>query len=323
MRVFVTGGSGLLGGDLIRALVARGDAVAALARSDAAARQVARLGAEPIRGDLFSHDAIVHGARGAAVAFHVAGRNDTCPRDIAGLYRDNIDGAVAVVDALAAAGVPRIVHTSSAAAIGEPAGVVADETTLPATFPSHYARSKHRGERAAFAAADRAGIELVAVLPSSVQGPGRSGGSAKLLIHALRSRRPLIVETALSIVDIDDCTAGHLAAADRGVAGRRYLLSGATATASHILSLIAETTGRTIEPITVPGTLLGLGTPLAAVIHRIAGASLVCPDLLRTLAHGHRFDAGRSQRELGVVYRPLTDTIIRTVTWLRDEGLVD
>ena len=323
MRVFVTGGSGLLGGNLIQALVARGDAVAALARSDVAARRVAQLGAEPIRGDLFAHDAIAHGARGADLAFHVAGRNETCPRDVAGLYRDNVDGAVAVVDALAAAGVPRIVHTSSAAAIGEPEGVVADETTPPVTFPSDYARSKHLGEAAAFAAAERTGIDLVAVLPSSVQGPGRSGGSAKLLIQALRSRRPLIVETALSIVDIDDCTAGHLAAADRGVAGRRYLLNGSTATASQILALIAETTGRSIRPIVVPGALLRLGSPLAAVIHRLAGTSLVCPDLLRTLTHGHRFDAGRSERELGLTYRPLADTIARTLTWLRDEGLVD
>jgi len=314
VRVFLTGGSGFVGGAVLSTLIAEGHEVVALARSDTAAAKVADLGAVPAHGDILDREAIASGAAGCEIVFHVAGRNEMCPRDIAGLYRDNVAGAVAVVEAAADAGVRRVVLTSSAAAIGEPHGVVADETTSPVTFPSRYARSKYLGERAAFAAAERRGIELVAVLPASVQGAGRSGGSARLLAHAFESRRPVIVDTAVGIVDVADCAAGHLLAAERGRPGRRYLLCGASPTLRELLEVVVRVTGRPVRPVVLPRMLLRCAAPATRFVR---SGGFVCPDAVRTLLHGHRFDATRSVEELGLSYTPLEETIARAWAWLR------
>ena len=108
---------------------------------------------------------------------------------------------------------------------------------------SVYERSKHEGEVAALAAARRAGIDLVSVNPSSVQGPGRAGGTGRILIAYLNGRLKAFVDTNLSLVDIRDCVEGHLLAAERGVPGERYVLSGATLTSLEALEIVSGLTG--------------------------------------------------------------------------------
>nr|MDJ0955186.1 NAD-dependent epimerase/dehydratase family protein [Acidimicrobiia bacterium] len=236
--VAITGGSGLVGGHLLSTLVKGGRAVRAIVRSDAAARRVEELGAEAIVADLFDHDSFRDAVWGVPVLYHVAGVNETCPSDARWMDHVNIDGTRAVVAAAADAGVGRVVYTSSAAAIGEANGMVGTEATRHSgTYLSRYARSKHRAEIAAFEAAGEHGVDLVAVSPSSVQGPGRSGGSAKILLYALRAKRPLLVDVKVSLVDIEDCTAGHLAAAEQGRSGERYLLSGSTTSVPDLVAM--------------------------------------------------------------------------------------
>ena len=157
-----------------------------------------------------------------------------CPSDPGAMYRTNVDGVRTVVGAAAEAGVRRVVLTSSAATIGESEGTVANEETAHAgVFLSHYARSKYLGELAFFEEASRWGIEAVAVNPSSVQGPGRASGSTLILRLALNMKRPVAVDTTLSIVDVDDCADAHLLAAERGTDGSRYLISGASITVTR------------------------------------------------------------------------------------------
>lgn len=127
--VFVTGGSGFVGGALIRRLVADGRYVRALARSEAAAAAIRRLGADPVVGDLDDTASLLDAIRGADTVFNVAGVNAMCLVDPVPMQRTNVDGAAAVVRAAAAAKVSRLVHTSSAATIGEPAGQVGREQT--------------------------------------------------------------------------------------------------------------------------------------------------------------------------------------------------
>src|SRR5919205_1702299 len=167
-RVFVTGGSGLIGRALVQRLLARGERVVALARSDAAAKDLAARGAEVVRGDLLDEAALAAGMRDSAVAYNVAGVNTLCPTDPAPLYRVNRDGARAVVRVAAAAGVRRLVHTSSAATLGEAEGTIGTEDSPHrGFFLSDYERSKTEGEQAVMAEAGRTRLDVLCVKPSS------------------------------------------------------------------------------------------------------------------------------------------------------------
>ncbi len=323
--VAVTGGSGLLGGHLVSRLVAQGRGVRAVVRSESSASVVAALGAEPFLVDLFDASGLRDALWGIPLVFHAAGVNDPCPRDVEAMDRVNIDGTRSVVRAAAEAGVRRIVYTSSAAAIGEREGIVGTETIVHSgEYHSPYARSKHLAELAAFETAADVGIDLISVNPSSVQGPGRSGGSARILLYALRSRRPWVIDTHVSIVDIDDCTEGHLAAAEFGRPQERYLLSGATVSVREALDLAQTVAHVEIRPRWLSTDLVRvLGRPASRIVAMLRPGSGVCPALIDTLLHGHRFDASRSESELGIEYTPLADTFARTIEWFRTEGLID
>lgn len=321
--VFVTGGSGFVGGAVVDHLVASGADVRALARSGASADRVRTKGANPVAGEVSDREALVAGMAGCDIAFHVAGVNTMCPSDPGAMYRTNVDGVRVVVAAAAEAGVRRVVLTSSAAAIGEPEGTLAnEEASHTGVFLSHYARSKYLGEVAFFEEATRLGVEAVAVNPSSVQGPGRAGGSTLILRLALNMRRPVAVNTTLSIVDVDDCADAHLLAAERGEDGSRYLISGASIPVEGAVRLLSEIANRPIDPIMIPRSLARLAYPLVAIVGLGRGDRPICVEMLRTLLHGHRFDVSRSINGLGMSYTPIAETFERTVVWLAQEGLV-
>jgi dihydroflavonol-4-reductase len=322
--VFVTGASGLIGGALLDRLVERGDAVRALARSDAAAVRLAERGAEVVRGDVLDEDAVAGAMTGCELAFHVAGVNTLCPDDPTELFHVNVRGAEAAVRAAARAGVGRLVHTSSSSAIGEAEGTVGrEDSPHRGAYMSSYERSKAEGERAALAAARRDGVDLVCVNPSSVQGPGRAGGTGKILIAYLNGRLPAFVDTCLSLVDIRDCVEGHLLAAERGRTGERYLLHGATLTSPEALEIVSGLTGVTHRPRLVPPAVAKAGAAVVEAGFKIAGRTPpVCREMVRTMLHGHRYDGSRATRELGLVYTPVRETFARTVAWAVAEGLV-
>jgi dihydroflavonol-4-reductase len=205
-RVFVTGGSGVIGRALVSRLVARGDDVVALARSEEAAFALKDRGARVVRGDALDQSALERGMEGCEVVFNVAGINSLCVEDPQPMERLNASGPVVAVRAASRAGVPRVVHTSSAATIGEAPGTVGTENTPHrGWFLSTYERTKTEGERAAFAEARSVGQDLVCVNPSSVQGPGRAGGTGRFLLAFLDGRLKVFVPTNVSLVDIQDC----------------------------------------------------------------------------------------------------------------------
>ncbi|MDH5224841.1 MAG: NAD-dependent epimerase/dehydratase family protein, partial [Actinomycetota bacterium] len=243
--VFLTGGSGFIGGALLTRLLADGREVRALARSEASAKVLAARGAAIVRGDLFDHGSLLEGMRGCSTVFHVAGVNAMCARDPDPMLRTNVEGAAAVVRAAAAARVARLVFTSSASTIGEQIGEIGREDTAHrGSFLSHYERSKFLGERRVLGLGEELGVPVVCVNPSSVQGPGRTGGSATLLLDIVNGRLPVLVNTWLSVVDITDCTAAHVLAEASGVPGRRYLVSGASFDVRAAVTLLRRVSGR-------------------------------------------------------------------------------
>ena len=324
-RVFVTGGTGLIGGALITSLLERGDEVVALARSDAAAARLDERGVDVRRGEIDDVQALATAMEGCSLAFNLAGVNKFCVADLEPMRRANVDGAVAAVRAASAAAVPRLVHTSSAATIGEPAGAIGDEWTQHrGWYLSNYERTKTEGERAAMNAARDTGQDVVYVNPSSVQGPGRSGGTGRFLLAFLDGRLRVFVNARFSLVDIRDCVHGHLLAAERGQPGERYLLSGIRLTISDALALTADIAGVRRRPLLAPRSLATFGGAAVEQWFTLRGRRPpVCREMVRTLLHGHRYDGSRAERDLGLQYTPARETLTATIDWARSAGLLN
>jgi dihydroflavonol-4-reductase len=323
-RVFVTGGTGVIGRALVARLLERGDEVVALARSTASGSDLRERGCEVVQGEVFDVDALATGMAGCSLAYNLAGVNTLCVDDPAPMFRANVDGAVAAVRAAGRAGVPRLVHTSSAATIGEAPGSIANEwTPHRGWYLSTYERTKTEGERAAIAAARETGQDVVYVNPSSVQGPGRASGTGRFLLMALDGRLPVFVNTNVSLVDIADCVEGHLLAAERGVPGERYLLSGIRLAVAEALALGADVAGVECNPRIVPRALATTAGTVVEYAFRLRRRKPpVCREMVRTLLHGHLYDGSRAERELGLRYTDPRDTVRRTVEWARSEGLL-
>lgn len=224
---FVTGGSGFIGGRLIERLVADGWRVRALARSDVSAGVVADRGAEAVRGDLADVAAMADGARGCDVAFHAAAQLGDwgAPEDF---ERGNVEGSANVVEACRRAGVRRMVHVGTEAAVlaGQPL-VGADETVpLRPDSPALYSASKARAE-ALVLAADGDGLETVVVRPRFVWGRGDTTLLPRMVEMVQAGRFAWIGggRHSTSITHVDNVVEGLVLAADGAVPGRAYFVT--------------------------------------------------------------------------------------------------
>jgi dihydroflavonol-4-reductase len=322
--VFVTGGTGFLGRAIVERLLADGRPVRALARSSEAAAALESLGATPVRGDVLDRASVAAAMRGCEVAYHAAGANAFCLRDASPLFRVNVEGSRNVVGAAAAAGLRRLVYTSSAATIGEERGTLAtEESPHRGWFLSAYERSKFEAEREVLAHARSGGLDVVCVNPASVQGPGRTRGTARLLLEYLNGTLKTVVDARLSLVDVADCTEGHVLAETRGRPGDRYILSGATLSVREAVALVAAAAGID-EPVrSLPPSLALAGAAAVEGVARLRRRTpSICREMVRTLLHGHAYDGSRATRELGLVYTPVEETLSRTVRWYSERGLV-
>jgi dihydroflavonol-4-reductase len=322
---FVTGATGFIGGALATRLQERGDDLVALARSDISAAKLGARGLKVARGDVLDEDSLARAMEGCELAYHCAGINSHCPPDPKLLLRVNALGPELVVRAAARAGVRRVVYTSSAASVGEAHGTIGHERSVHrGSYLSVYDRSKHEGEQAAFAAAHREGVEVVAICPSSVQGPGRKTGNGKLIVDYINGKLPVFVDTYVSVVDIADTTEAHVLAAERGRAGARYILNGATITAGEALDLVAEISGiRHRVRIVPPVVAMSAGGALEAVYALRGRVPSLCRARIRTFLHGHQYDGSLAERELGLAYTPVEETFRRTIAWAEAEGLIE
>ncbi len=322
MRVAVTGGSGVVGTAVISHLVESGHEVKALAYSTGSGAKLASLGATPVPGDVLDHDSIRSLVDGCEWVFHIAGVNQMCTRDPNRMWRINVEGTRIVMGACRAARVSRMIHTSSVVTLGSQKGEVATEfATHRGFYLSEYERTKTEAERLLFSEAR--GLDVVAVNPSSVQGPGRATGTGRILLNAARGKLPFLIDTTISLVDIEDCARGHLLAAEHGVAGERYLLSGATLTMREAVDLLSEMTDHQVSPRFLPtGVIYAISVVVEIIFRTIRRQPPICREAVRVIDHGHQYDGSRATRELGLRYTPVDETIGRTLEWFADEGLL-
>ncbi|MGI8518826.1 MAG: NAD-dependent epimerase/dehydratase family protein [Acidimicrobiia bacterium] len=313
MTVAITGATGVVGGAVLRHLQADGQHVRALVRSSRALPAEV----EPVKGDVLDLESLKRCFAGVETVYHLAGVNQLCSRRPETMLRVNVEGTRLVTQA---AGEARLVHTSSAAALGEAEGEIGDETTRPHhRWNSEYARTKWIGEQAVLSVSDRQ--DVVVVSPSSVQGPGRAGGTGKLLLGVMSGRLRTLVETRISIVDIDDCARGHLLAARKGVSGERYVLNSFSMSLSEAVRIIEGVVGRELGVRYLPPLVVRLMGAIGGGVFRVLRKDApICSESVRTILYGHVYDGSRATRELGLAYSPADMTLRRLFDWARLEG---
>ena len=273
MRVLVTGGTGFVGSQLVAALVGRGDQVRVLRRANSSLLGLEGLSnIEHIIGDILEPEAVAQAVDGCELVFHVAALSSYWRAQREQIYRVNVDGTRTVLEACLRARVPRVVVTSSVGAIGiRPDGKPADEMTQFDRISARlaYADSKHRAE-AVVGRLVKLGLDAVIVNPAVVLGPGDHYQiSGSMIVEFARRRFPAVPAGGMCVVDIDAVVQGHIAAAERGRTGERYILGGENLSHRAIAATICEVVGQTPPRWTIPGWALPPAAAGIDVFNRI------------------------------------------------------
>lgn len=326
MTIVVTGAAGHLGGNLVRALLARGQRVRALVHRDR--RAIAGLPLEIVLGDLGDPASLRRAFEGAEVVYHTAAHISILGGEWALLERTNILGTRNVVQACLEAGVRRLVHFSSIhALVQEPLDKPVDESRplVHGNRCAPYSRSKAAAE-AEVRAGQARGLDAVILNPTAIIGPYdfRPSHFGEVLLDLARGRLPALVAGGFDWVDVRDVVAGAICAAEQAPAGARYLLSGHWVTLTEIAALVEEFTGRRAPRFVCPLALARLGAPLAVAVARLIGRRpLFTPISIETLCSNRRVSHERATRELGYQPRPFRQTIADTLRWFVESGRLD
>jgi dihydroflavonol-4-reductase len=327
VTILVTGATGFVGSAVVRALLARGEAVRILVRQPHDPGQVAGLPVEVAVGDLQDPASLAPAVAGCTALFHIAADYRLLARDPASLYRTNVEGTRALLRAAGAAGVRKIVHTSSVATLGLHAdGSPADETTTAslADMVGHYKRSKHLAEQAVRELVERDGLPAVIVNPSTPVGPrdARPTPTGRMVLTAARGHMPAYVDTGLNIVHVDDVALGHVLALERGRIGERYILGGQNYPLAEILATIARLVGRRPPRLRLPTAPLLPIAILADALARWRGAGepLLTAEGVRMAKKRMYFSSAKAERELGYRARPAEAALADALEWYRAEG---
>jgi dihydroflavonol-4-reductase len=323
-RALVTGANGFLGAAVVRALLAAGGTPHAFVRAGSDRRNLAGLDVEIATGDLTNKESLRAAVVGCTAVFHVAADYRLWVADPRPMYAANVEGSVNVLEAAAAAGVARMVYTSSVAVLGINSDrTPADESTPVAVeaMIGHYKRSKFLAEQAVRARARELGFPLVTVNPSTPVGPGdvKPTPTGRVLLDAAAGRMPAFVDTGLNLVHVDDVAQGHLLAFERGKPDERYILGGEDFTLQQILAIVATHLGRKANAIRLPH---GIVLPIALVAEAWAKISRREPrvtlDGVRMARKFMYFSSGKARRELGYRWRDPRLAVAAAVDWFKD-----
>src|SRR2546430_578826 len=261
MRAFVTGGTGFIGGRLVRRLRERGDDVVVLVRNVGKAQELAALGCELVEGDLSSVDAIRRGVQGCDAAFHVAAvyKVGIPASERGAMYESNVRGTERVLDAAIEANVKRIVYVSTVGVFGNTHGKVVDETyhRNGDDFLSWYEETKYRSHEVAL---DRIakGAPIVIVQPGGVYGPGDHSELGNIIDQTRTGKLKMLMfpQTGFNLVHVDDVADGIVLAHDKGQAGESYVLGGEISTMGDLIRKVAAPSDRTAPQREMPPALM-------------------------------------------------------------------
>ncbi|MBC7881147.1 MAG: SDR family oxidoreductase [Anaerolineae bacterium] len=331
MRAFVTGGTGLLGSNLVRQLVEAGYAVRALVRDrQKAEQQFVGLSVEVVKGDMTDVDGFADALAGCDVLFHAAAyfREYSQPGDHwTTLQKINVEGTVRLLEHAEKQGVSKAIYVSSSGVIGPRTdGGMADESCPPGklSYENLYFRSKVEAEKAVACFLETHRMPVVHILPGWMFGPGDAAptDSGQIILDFLNGKLPGVLELPgrVSIVDARDVAAAMIQAVERGVSGERYIVSGQSYSFAEVVQLLAKASGLPVPVLRIP---YRVGMAMAWMIENFArltdSRALMTTNGLRTLANDIFLSSARAESVLGFQARPFPETLRDEVVWFRSK----
>ena len=322
MTILVTGATGLVGNNVVRLLLDRGEQVRVLVRVNSDPRPLDGLDVERVVGDVRDAESVAQACRGAGAIIHAAGYVRYGWSEAKNHEEINVGGACHVADAAKAAGV-RLAYVSTAdtVAVATNHQPVAEDTPGGDPVPCPYVLSKRQAEHEVLRRASE-GLDVVVVNPTFMLGPWDwKPSSGKILLAAARCWSPLAPSGAKNFCDVRDVAAGAFAALQHGTAGRRYLLGGENLEFIDAWRLFCDVTGQH-RPWLRSGPLLSeAGGRLGDFWGRLTGNE---PDLnsaaVAASRQCHWYDSSRAIQELGYQIRPLRKTVEDAWAWFREYG---
>ncbi len=321
MKAFVTGATGFVGSHVARVLAEKGAELRLLVRSTSNLKNIEGLNAERVVGDLRDPQSLETAMSGCDAVFHVAADYRLWVRDPDQMYRANVEGTRALLNAARKSGVRRVVFTSSVATMGFTSnGSVADESS-PVSLDNMigpYKRSKFMAEQVAMEAG-RSGMDVVTVNPTTPVGDCdiKPTPTGRIVVDFLKKKFPAYVDTGLNLVDVDECARGHVEAFEKGKSGERYILGGENLTLKQILDKLGAITGLPSPTIKVPYVVaLATGVVDEVFTGRLLGKEpRATIDAVRMGRKKMFVTSAKAERELGWKLVPVDNALRRAVEW--------
>ena len=324
MDTLVTGGTGFIGANIVRELLAAGATVRVLARPGGNRRALEGVKVEIAEGDLTDPASLRRAVGGVQAVYHAAADYRLWTPDPAALYRANVDGTRAVLEAAGQAGVARVVYTSSVGALGIPKDGTPGTEETPVTLGDmvgDYKRSKFLAEQVALDFARR-GLPVVVVNPSAPVGPWdvKPTPTGQMIVDFMRGRMVATLDTGLNIVHVRDVARGHLLAAERGKPGARYILghAGGNLSLAEIFRLLASITGGRAPRWRVPYALAWCSAAACEGLARVTGKPPAVPlTAVRMARKRMYFSPARAVRDLGLPQTEPRVALADAVAWFQ------
>jgi len=325
MKTFVTGATGFIGASIVRELLKDGREVRVLVRSSSNLANLKGLDVEICHGDLLDASGLRRALKGCDVLYHAAADYRLWARDAAEMYRINVGGTGAVLEAALENNVSRVVYTSSVGTLGNPGnGQMGTEETMVSLddMVGPYKKSKFLAEREAEKFIAR-GLPLVIVNPSTPVGPWdiKPTPTGKIIVDYLNRKMPAYLDTGLNLIAVEECARGHILAEQQGLTGRKYILGNVNLSLRDIFVMLQEITGIPAPKVRLPYTPVLVAAWINEGLSRITGCEPLIPLAgVQMAAHHMYFDSERAVRELGLSQTPVTEALERAVEWFRTNG---
>jgi len=328
VKAFVTGATGFVGSHVAELLEQQGAELRLLVRPGSRTNNIDHLRADRVPGDLRNFESLRRGISGCDVVFHVAADYRLWVRHPDEMYRANVDGTLAVMDAARQASVKRVVCTSSVATMGFLSdGTIVDEQTPVDLLHmiGHYKKSKFMAEQAALAAG-RSGAPVVVVNPTTPIGERdiKPTPTGRIIVDFLNRNFPAYVDTGLNLADVREVARGHLLAMEKARPGERYILGGENLTLKQILDKLAAITGLPSPTVRVPHSVaLGfaaLDQFFTGVLRKKEPRATV--EAVRMGRKKMFASSAKAERELGYRALPVEEALRRACIWFAQHGYV-